>query len=87
VSATFSEAVDPATVNGSTVVLVNAATGAAVSATLTLSANQRTVTLNPVASLSAVTQFTARIVGGAAGVKDLAGNPLAADRVWSFTTR
>jgi len=26
-------------------------------------------------------------VGGTAGIKDLAGNPLAADRVWSFTTR
>ena len=49
--------------------------------------NGRTVTLDPVATLSSLTQFTARVVGGTAGIKDLAGNPLAADRVWSFTTR
>jgi len=87
VTATFSEVVDPATVNANTFALVNAATGAAVSATLSISSNGRTVTLDPVATLSSLTQFTARVVGGTAGIKDLAGNPLAADRVWSFTTR
>jgi hypothetical protein len=87
VTATFSEAVDPASVNGSTFVLVNAATGTAVSATLAISSNGRTVTLNPVATLPSLTQFTARVVGGPAGIKDLVGNPLVADRVWSFTTR
>jgi hypothetical protein len=68
-------------------VLVNAATGTAVSATLAISSNGRTVTLNPVATLPSLTQFTARVVGGPAGIKDLVGNPLVADRVWSFTTR
>jgi hypothetical protein len=87
VTATFSEAVDPASVNGSTFVLVNAATGTAVSATLAISSNGRTVTLNPVATLPSLTQFTARVVGGPAGIKDLVGNALVADRVWSFTTR
>ena len=32
------------------------------------------------------TLYTATIKGGAAGAKDLAGNPLAADMVWTFTT-
>lgn len=30
--------------------------------------------------------YTATIKGGASGIKDLAGNALAADKVWSFTT-
>ena len=45
-----------------------------------------TVTLNPTANLATSTLYTATIKGGAAGVKDLAGNPLAADKVWTFTT-
>ena len=44
------------------------------------------MTLNPTADLAASTLYTATIKGGAAGVKDLAGNPLAADKVWTFTT-
>jgi hypothetical protein len=87
VSATFSEAVDPATVNGSTVELFNAATGAPIAGTVSLSTNQRTATFKSSASLAAGTQFTAHVVGGANGVKDLSGNPLANDFVWSFTTR
>jgi hypothetical protein len=87
VSATFSEAVDPATVNGSTVTLVNTVTGAPIAGTVSLSTNQRTATFKSSTSLAAGTQFTARIVGGANGVTDLSGNPLASDFVWSFTTR
>jgi hypothetical protein len=74
-------------VNGSTITLVNTATGAPIAGAVSLSTNQRTATFKSSASLAAGTQFTARVVGGTNGVTDLSGNPLAADFVWSFTTR
>ena len=46
----------------------------------------RTATLTPSAALEASTSYTATVKGGASGVKDLAGNALAADSSWSFTT-
>ena len=41
------------------------------------------------ASLAALTRYTVTVKGGTTDprVKDLAGNPLAANRSWSFTTR
>ena len=45
-----------------------------------------TATLTPSAALEASTSYTATVKGGASGVKDLAGNALAADSSWSFTT-
>jgi len=82
VTATFSESLDATTVNGTTVTLRAGATQ--VSATVTYSSG--IATLTPTAALSASTAYTATIKGGASGVKDLAGNPLAADVTWSFTT-
>jgi len=75
-TATFSEAPDGTTLNGTTVTLSPAAAGA-----ITVSGN--TMTFNPTASLAYATVYTATITTGA---KDLAGNPLAADKVWTFTT-
>ena len=46
----------------------------------------RTATLTPGAPLAAGATYSATIVSGAAGVKDLAGNPLEQDISWSFTT-
>ena len=43
-------------------------------------------TLTPSQPLSASTTYTATITGGSAGVKDAAGNALAANFVASFTT-
>ncbi|MEJ1962824.1 MAG: ice-binding family protein [Gammaproteobacteria bacterium] len=45
-------------------------------------------TFNPVVDLvgTPATSYTARILGGTNGVKDLAGNALAADQVITFTT-
>jgi hypothetical protein len=42
--------------------------------------------LNPNVALQAGKTYTARVKGGSAGVKDVAGNPLVTDKVWSFTT-
>ena len=89
VTATFSEAMDEASVEAPGVVtLVKAGTTTPVPAQVTLSADGKTVTLNPSASLRKRTKYTATIKGGADGAKDRAtpANPLANDKSWSFTT-
>ena len=46
----------------------------------------RTATLDPTGPLANLATYTATVKGGATGVKDVAGNPLAADFTWTFTT-
>jgi len=84
---TFSEAMDAATVNGSTVELRDPS-NALVSATVSYNAASLTATLDPTSSLSAGVTYTARVRGGGTDprVKDMAGNSLAADVTWTFTT-
>ncbi len=88
VSATFSEAIDSATLTSSTFTLVKYGTTTAISATRTLSSDGKTATLNPYGSsttiLARCTWFKATVT---TGVKDLAGNPLGANKVWYFKTR
>ena len=86
---TFSEAINPSTINSTTFELRNASTNALVMATVVYDAATRRATLNPSGNLAARTRFTATVRGGATDprVKDLAGNPLAASLTWSFTTR
>ena len=86
---TFSEAIDPSTINSTTFELRNASTNALVFAVVSYAAATRRATLNPSGNLAAGTRFTATVRGGATDprVKDLAGNPLAASLTWSFTTR
>jgi hypothetical protein len=86
VTATFSEGLTASTVNANTVLLRDPA-GGGVPAAVTYDAASQTATLNPTAPLAATTTYTATIKGGTAGVKDLAGNALAADDSWTFTTR
>ncbi len=83
VTVTFSEALDPATVNNATFELRDPG-GTLVAATVNSVGN--TATLTPASALAANTLHTATVKGSSNGVKDLAGNPLAADRNWSFTT-
>jgi YVTN family beta-propeller protein len=87
VTVTFSESLDPATVNANTLQLRTAA-GAAVSGAVTYNAATRVATLTPATLLSPSTTYTATAVGGAADprLKDLAGNALIAPSSWSFTT-
>ncbi len=85
VTATFSGAMDPATINGSTVSLRDPE-GALVAAAVSYAPAQQQVTLDPTASLQSATTYTATIKGGPGGVADLTGAPLAADSSWSFTT-
>ena len=87
VSATFNEAIDPATVSGSTFELRDP-TSALVPATVSYGVATRTATLAPSALLATSTAYTATIKGGATDprIKDLAGNALASTQTWSFTT-
>jgi hypothetical protein len=76
---TFSEAMDPLTINASTFTVMQGAT--AVTGTVAYSGT--TATFTPSALLGASLVYTAKIKTGA---KDLVGNALATDIVWSFTT-
>jgi len=84
VYATFSEAMHPSTVTRTTVKLVRRGTTSAVPAVVSYSASARRATLNPSAALAKGKTYTATVTTGA---KDLAGNPLATAKSWSFTTR
>ena len=79
VTATFSEAMDPATLNGTTFTLKQGA--AAVAGTVTSSG--ATATFTPSAALASST-FTATVSAGAKSAAH--GIGLAAERSWSFTT-
>lgn len=76
ISATFSEPIDPATVDGIVTAGVDNVDG-------TIIVTDNTITFTPSASLSAGKTYTVTITSAA----DFAGNPLAADVTWSFTTR
>jgi Domain of unknown function (DUF4082)/Bacterial Ig-like domain/Bacterial Ig domain len=87
VKATFSEAMAPATISTSTFELRNSA-NALVTATVSYDAASKTATLTPSSALAISTTYTATVKGGTTDprVKDLAGNALAANFSWSFTT-
>jgi glucose/arabinose dehydrogenase len=84
-SVTFSEAMSAGSVSASTFGLRKQGASADVSASVAYDAGSRTATLTPAAALEAGASYTARVVGGASGVKDVAGNALAADHTWTFT--
>ena len=86
VSAAFSEALAPATVNGTTVELRDGGS-LLVPATVSWNAATNSVVLVPTASLGYTATYTATVKGGAGGVTDVAGNPLGANHVWTFTTQ
>ena len=81
----FSEAMLSSSITTTTVKLTKTSNGAVVTAPVTLTTST-SVTMNPTASLDYSTQYTVTILGGASGVKDLAGNPLVSTSTWTFTT-
>ncbi|MGE4032505.1 MAG: Ig-like domain-containing protein, partial [Thermoleophilia bacterium] len=83
VTATFDEALAPASVTTSSVTLTPTAGGAAIPAAVSLGSGNSVVTLNPNADLAAGTQYTATL---STAVEDVAGNNLASAISWSFTT-
>lgn len=82
VRATFSQALDPATIDGQTFTLEGPG-GAAVPATVTYDGATRTATLAPSAALQASTAYTGRL---STGIRNTRGTALPAAVTWSFTT-
>jgi hypothetical protein len=85
VTATFSEGMNASTITTSTFELRDAS-NVLVAATVSYHVASRTAILDPTAVFVMGMTYTARVKGGASGVKDVAGNQLASDFVWSFTT-
>lgn len=79
---TFNESIQPALVNGANFMLLDDVLDP-VAGALSIDATNRIVTFNPTAALDAATSYTAIAT---IGVKDLAGNPLAAPSITTFTT-
>jgi hypothetical protein len=84
VVATFSAAMNPATINSTTFTLTAPGTPpVAVAGTVSYDAASDAATFTPTSPLALNTLYTATITTGA---QDLAGDPLASDYVWTFTT-
>jgi hypothetical protein len=81
-TATFSEAMNPATIDGATFTLMGPGT-APVAGAVTYNASSNTAIFTPSSGLTVSTVYTAAITTGA---EDLFGNALASNYVWSFTT-
>jgi hypothetical protein len=79
ITATFSEAMDSSTITSTTFTVMQATTALPGAVTYT----GLTATFNPTTDFANNTNYTAMITVGA---KDLAGNALLADFVWSLTT-
>jgi hypothetical protein len=86
INATFSEPIDPATLSGTTYRIAD--NGVAIAGAVSYDAANRIVSFVPSAAtgLAANRLLTATLASGTAGVRDLAGNPMVADVVWTFTT-
>lgn len=78
VTATFNEAMNPVTINTTTFTVATGVTGV-----VTLDGTGKIATFTPTANLALNTTYTGKITTGA---QDLAGNALAANYLWSFTT-
>jgi len=85
VTITFSEAVNPATVNAANIVLLTGS-NVAIPGTVTYNAATNTATFTPTNPLANGATYTVLIRGGAGGVADLAGNALASNVTTTFST-
>lgn len=85
VGATFSEAMNPATINTTTFTLqlTGPPLGTMLAGAVAYDVPTRVATFTPTASLLPSTSYTATITTGA---KDTTGNALAANRTWTFVT-
>ena len=84
ITATFSEPVQGVDTSSFT---LTGPGGQQVAATVAQSGTTNKWILDPVAKLASRTTYTATLTGGTAGIRDLAGNPLAGTTTWSFTTK
>lgn len=83
VIATFSESLDPTTVNTSTFLVSVTATGVGLFGTVSFNASSQQAIFIPSSTLGANTSYTVTLT---TGMKDIAGNPLSSNNVFTFTT-
>ena len=85
VTVTFSEPMDASTIAGTTNIRLapTSAPGSPVAATVTYNSLDNTATLTPTSPLGSNVNYTATVT---TAVEDAAGNNLAAQSVWTFTT-
>jgi hypothetical protein len=84
VGVTFSEAMNATSVSASNFLLKESVSSNPVAGSLALAAANLVFTTT--ADLLPATSYTVTIKGGSGGLSDMAGNVLAADYVWSWTT-
>ena len=82
INATFSEAMTPSTINA-TSFLVTGPGAAAVPGSVSYNVSTHVATFSPTNALAAGTPYTATITSAA---KDVAGNSMASNKVWAFST-
>jgi hypothetical protein len=82
INATFSTGMDPSTITTGTFTVAGPGV-TPVTGTVSYHATSNVATFTPTTSLTSSATFTATVTTGA---KDLSGNPLAANKVWTFTT-
>src|SRR5207302_63468 len=82
INATFSEAMDPLTINTASL-RVTGPGGTAITGTVGYDVISKIATLTPTSNLAPNAVYTATVT---TGTRDLAGNALATNFVWSFTT-
>jgi hypothetical protein len=82
VTVTFSEAMNPGTINGTTITLTGPGL-TAVAGLVSYNVGSKTATFSPSAVLALNTLYTATVTTGA---QDKTGNALATNFVWTFTT-
>ena len=85
VTATFNESMSASSITGTSFTLTEVG-GNAVPATVTYDGPSATARLQPDVALQYGVTYRATVEGGTGGVTDLAGNPLANDVTWTFTT-
>jgi len=85
-AATFSEAMDPLTISTGTFAVQETASGKNLPGTVAYTAGSNIATFTPSGSFAPGMKYSATVKGGSAGVSDLAGNAMALDKTWSFTT-
>jgi hypothetical protein len=83
ITASFSAAMNPATISTTTITLRAFNSAAAISGTVTLDATSHIATFKPAVSLQPNTPYLATVTSG---VKDTAGLAMEADYFWSFET-
>jgi hypothetical protein len=83
ITATFSKAMNPATINTTTLTLTGPPNATSVSGAVSYNSTTFITTFTPSGSLATSTVYTATVT---TGVHDTFGNSLAANMVWTFTT-